>query len=174
MYLNSCTKECIQLAQSDLTARLLSCCWLSNCGTNQNCTYSFDVFLVPSLKDALKNISSSKWENVCLEEYGNITEYLAKNQKNEYNQHWNENVRKIKSAYLPPILEKISAAPNYLGFSNEFLVDIRFNLLAIFMSDMYSTFYSDEFFNKLLEVYLSGHLPCGWHGKYPSGELMVF
>lgn len=174
MYLNSCTKECIQLAQSDLTARLLSCCWLSNCGTHQNCTYSFDVFLVFSLKDALKNISSSKWENVCLEEYGNITEYLAKNQKNEYNQHWNENVRKIKSAYLPPILEKISAAPNYLDFSNEFLVDIRFNLLAIFMSDMYSTFYSDEFFNKLLEVYLSGHLPCGWHGKYPSGELMVF
>ena len=103
MYLNSCTKECIQLAQSDLTARLLSCCWLSNCGTNQNCTYSFDVFLVSSLKDALKNISSSKWENVCLEEYGNITEYLAKNQKNEYNQHWNENVRKIKSAYLPQI-----------------------------------------------------------------------
>lgn len=71
-------------------------------------------------------------------------------------------------------MEKISAAPNYLDFSNDFLVVIRFHLLAIFMSDIYSTFYSDEFFDKLLEVYLSGHLPCGWHGKYPSRELMVF
>ena len=67
-------------------------------------------------------------------------------------------------------MKKISAPPKYLDFSKEFLDDIKFNLLAIFMSDIHSTFYSDEFFIQLLEVYWSGHFPCGWHGKYPSGR----
>lgn len=38
--------------------------------------------------------------------------------------------------------------------------------------------YANEFFPEIwkhiLEVYLSGGFPCGWNGRYPAGELVVF
>ncbi|WP_338767666.1 hypothetical protein [Massilia sp. METH4] len=38
--------------------------------------------------------------------------------------------------------------------------------------------YSNEYFPRLwqemLKVYLSNGFPCGWHGRYPEGKLVVF
>lgn len=38
--------------------------------------------------------------------------------------------------------------------------------------------YSNEYFSPLWEeilaVYLNNGLPCGWHGRYPEGKLVVF
>ena len=35
-------------------------------------------------------------------------------------------------------------------------------------------FDQNEFFDRMLKIYLSGHLPCGWSGEYPEGKFFVY
>ena len=48
------------------------------------------------------------------------------------------------------------------------------NIVLILMANFYSDFYKADFFIALLEIYLSGHLPCGWNGSYPEGKIMIY
>lgn len=52
--------------------KLVNCNWLKQCGCAESCTYDFDTYQVKSEKEAIKGILSTKWENVCLEEMGNL------------------------------------------------------------------------------------------------------
>jgi len=31
-----------------------------------------------------------------------------------------------------------------------------------------------HFYLDLFEIYEKGYFPCGWRGKYPAGELIVY
>ena len=42
------------------------------------------------------------------------------------------------------------------------------------MINFYSEYYKSDFFDKMLAIYLSGHLPCGWSGEYPEGRFFVY
>ena len=33
---------------------------------------------------------------------------------------------------------------------------------------------TDNFYEKIFKVYKQGGWPCGWNGKYPSGEIIVY
>lgn len=127
-----------------------------------------------SKRDVEKNINSIKWENLCLERRGDFTEYLLKNHKAKYNKYWNVEVRMIKEKYISKISEKIGIALQDNDLSIDVLDDIKMNILSIFMLEYYSEYYSSEFYNKMLEIYLAGHLPCGWSGKYPDGKFIVY
>ena len=54
------------------------------------------------------------------------------------------------------------------------LDDVPFNIITLFMLDFYSECFKSEFFDKMLAIYLSGHLPCGWSGEYPDGKFFVY
>lgn len=154
--------------------KLIECNWLENCGTKRKCQYSFEAYQVMDTHKMLKNIQSIKWENACLDKRGYLTEYLCLNVQGEYDRYWNTTVRTIKANYLPKILDKIQVAIGDNNLPEEVMQDIRFNVLNIFMAEFYSAYYVSEFSKQLLEIYLSGHLPCGWHGKYPDGMIMMF
>lgn len=153
---------------------LLSCKWLQNCGEQQNMPYDFDFSFQEDSREVIKTINSIEWENVCLEESGNITEYLAVHNKEEYNKNWNQLVKKIKLEVLPQIIDKIQEEIAKKGFPENVIDDIKFNLVTILTSDAYSKYYSSEFCSRLLKIYTSGHLPCGWDGEYPDGKIVVF
>lgn len=109
-----------------------------------------------------------------MEEQGNLTGYLHMNHRTEYNEYWNKEVGIIKEKYLPAIVDKIGIKLKEKKYSPEIMNDIRYNLIIIMMADFYSEFYTSYFYTNILEIYLSGHVPCGWQGKYPSGKLIVF
>jgi len=95
------------------------------------------------------------------------------NHKNEYNKYWNSEIELIKKEYLPSILDKIIER-NEKRFLIEILDDVKMNIVLILMADFYSDFYKADFFIALLEIYFSGHLPCGWNGSYPEGKIMIY
>lgn len=174
--------------------KLLECELLKNCGTNNFNDYiiktkdentnnlyissahmkdEIDIYLIKDKEEAVKNISSIKWENLCLELNGNFTEFLFTNFREKYN-FWNKYVNELKDNYLPLIIENIELILQEKNYPKIFLDDVMFNLITIFMLDIYSEFYYEGFFENILHVYLSGHLVCGWYGKYPKGKLMVY
>lgn len=151
---------------------ILNCQWLYRCGRVDN--FEFAVQYLNSKRDVEKNINGIKWENLCIDRRGDFTTYLFKNHKLEYNKNWNDEVREIKEKYIPMISEKVSIALTNNGMMSNILNDINMNILSIFMLEYYSEYYSCDFYNKMLEIYLAGHLPCGWAGEYPNGKFVVY
>lgn len=161
-------------ASETLYQKLLCCDWLQNCGSEVNTNDQTKYQLVKERSKAIKGIEGTKWENVCLAEYGNLSEYLCLNHKKEYNENWNRIVNYIKKERLPALAEKIKVALAEAEYPSSVLDDIQFNLLAIMVCDVFSDRFHSDFFDNLLEIYLSGHIPCGWKGKYPAGIILVY
>lgn len=42
------------------------------------------------------------------------------------------------------------------------------------MLNYYSDYYKDEFYEKMLKIYLSGRLPCGRTGSLKNGMFLVY
>lgn len=158
--------------EKEFVESILNCQWLQRCG--QIDSLGFEVEYLNNKKVVEKNINSVKWENICLDKKGDFTTYLFKNHKAEYNKYWNDEVETIKEQYLSKITEKVNMALINSGLSVDILDDISMNLLSIFMLEYYSEYYSCDFYNKMLKIYLAGHLPCGWIGEYPDGKFIVY
>ena len=160
------------IIEKEFVETILNCQWLQRCGQIDN--LGFDVEYLSSKRDVEKNINATKWENICLERKGDFTTYLLKNHKAQYNKYWNEEVRRIKEQYISKISEKVNIALTNSDLSVDILDDIKMNILSIFMLEYYSEYYSSDFYNKMMKIYLAGHLPCGWIGEYPNGKFIVY
>jgi len=79
-----------------------------------------------------------------------------------------------KIRYDSKICKKIQEGISIKSLPESIIDDIKFNLITILMSDLFSDYYNSEFYRQLYQIYISGHLPCGWEGKYPSGRMIVF
>lgn len=75
---------------------------------------------------------------------------------------------------LPDIVKKIQEGIIMKNLPESIVDDIKFNLVTILISDALSDYYILEFYRHLYQIYLSGHLPCGWEGEFPNGRLIVF
>lgn len=161
----------------EIYINLVNCSWFKKCGCAEYYTYDFEIYPISTESEAVKGILSTKWENICLEERGNLTAYLSCNHKDKY-KHWNYEVEIIKKEYLPQIRERLEKNVKEHNFSEEIskelLNEISFNIISIFMADFYSEYYQCAFYENVLKIYLTGQLPCGWDGKYPEGRIMVY
>ncbi|WP_373351122.1 hypothetical protein [Acinetobacter bereziniae] len=43
-----------------------------------------------------------------------------------------------------------------------------------YIFNCYANGYFPPIWQEILQVYYAGGLPCGWHGFYPDGKLVVF
>ena len=80
----------------------------------------------------------------------------------------------IKSEYIEILSEKVKKSSIIDDIGEDVLIDFKSCMIDLFLSDYYSDCYEGEFHKHLLDIYLSGHLPCGWNGKYPQGKFMVY
>lgn len=158
--------------KKDFLDKINNCAWFENCGDG-----SYDRFEVVVVKDrekAIKSVTSMKWGNICLEAQNDLTSYLFFNQRESYEKDWNNEVVHIKQEYWSKMSDPILAALEARGLPEEVLKDVQFNVVALFMANFYSECYSSAFYEQMLEIYLSGHLPCGWSGGKKSGKFMVY
>lgn len=152
--------------------QVMECNWLKNCGKEGD--FGFEVEYIKSQSKVKKLINGIKWENICLEECGDLTAFLHIHYNEDYNKYWNEMVKKIKKDYISVISESLEAALQDNKDKDSIIIDIKSNLVTIFMLNFYSEYYKSDFYDKMLEIYLSGHLPCGWNGDYPEGSFIVY
>ena len=87
---------------------------------------------------------------------------------------WNTLVELIKSEYLEKLSDKVKKLWIDEDTSEDVWIDFSSSMIDLFLLDYYAGYYKSEFHDQLLEIYLSGHLPCGWKGKYPQGNFIVY
>lgn len=148
--------------------------WLKYCGTESNFPQGIEYTYLSNKKKMVKSVNGIEWENICLEESNNLTGYLAKNEPEIYNGNWNTLVKKIKAEVLPKITDDIEKQIIRLGLPKDILNAVKFDIVSIIMVLSYEEYYKSVFYNEMLEIYLSGHIPCGWNGKYPEGNIFIY
>ena len=163
-------KEKIKMnLRKEFIDNMLACPWLKMCGRKED--LEFDVEYLNREEEVQKSIDSIKWENVCLDRMGDFTAYLSKHYNEEYNKYWNERVGIIKKEYMPIISDNINEVLLSKKMSFDIMDDLRMNILSLFMLEYYSDFYTSEFYEKMLYIYMKGHLPCGWLGRISQREI---
>lgn len=155
----------------ELYQNLLSIDFFAQCGNSVEGLYEFDVCTEKDLNKAIKSLSKTSWENIILEEQNKLTTYLFKNYRDKYNNTWNNQAEINQKELIPPIIQKLEDK----NIEKEVIEDTKWILMSILMYDYYSEFgYKSEFLDQILNIWKSGHLPCGYSGKYPNGKLRVF
>ena len=159
----------------EFVERLYSIPWFQNCGE--------DIpglgIRVLSKEEVIKFNSSIKWGNTVLDFQGDLTVKLSKRQiareGDEY-KLWNGMVNEWKNIYLPKLdgvwvtkLEEIDLN------TKEVINMVRFCILDIVIADAYRKIVPvDAFFENMMKIYESGHLPCGWSGKKDKGTFYIY
>lgn len=154
---------------NDAVDRLLKIDWFANVG---NQCFIPNVKVAASLNDANFSLSSPDWENVTLEESNEISGYLAVKHTVIF-QEWNQLAKDAKVFWKDELLKKI---PHLDGFDNVlFLQCIEWDVIHYLIEDAYKDKIKKPlFFDSLIHIYESGHMPCGWDGVWPNGKLVVY
>ncbi|MBS9429828.1 hypothetical protein CE143_15995 [Photorhabdus luminescens] len=149
--------------------RLLSIDWFSNVGNQLKIP---SIKIVKSSSDANQYISAPEWEDVTLEAANDISGFLAINHSIVF-QNWNNIAKDAKIFLEKEVIEKI---PDIDGFDTLILSQcVSWDIVHYLIEDTYKDKLKKPlFFEKLIEVYESGHLPCGWDGEWPNGNLIVY
>ncbi|MBN3163201.1 MULTISPECIES: hypothetical protein [Pectobacterium] len=148
--------------------RLLKINWFSAVGDTVQLP---GVRQVKDKHEFMKSIDGIEWENTTLEAGNEITGLLAKKFSNDYH-HWNPLVREAKKILDGEVLPSISS--NII--TNEVILNnVKWDLVNYLMEDAYKDKIKKPlFFDSLICIYESGHIPCGWDGVWPNGNLVVY
>lgn len=152
--------------------RILNCNWLANCGVKGQEPPGVRYDWETDKEEVIKYMNSSRfehvWQSISLEEENKITRFLFFNHPEEYHGKWNGYAQEVREMLLPHIIPAITEQIDRLELPREIaLADIRWNVLGIAISSYYRDFIRSAFYENLLDLYCSGHLPFGWRGKYP-------
>ena len=134
----------------------------------------FQCEYIPTIEQVMQTIDGIKWENKRLDEYGNISAYLCKNHKEVYNSQWNKTVAEVKSSIIPAVDNQIEKLYVGLKIRKTLTDNIRYDILGIAMALVYRDYIKSEFYLRLLQIYKSGHIPCGWKGKNEHGYFLIY
>lgn len=149
--------------------KLLGIKWFSSIG--KPCHIS-DINVANSSNEAGIYLSNPDWENVTLEESNKISGYLAVRYADLF-QEWNKLAKEAKAFWNDELLKNI---PNLDGFDNVLLLQcIEWDVIHYLIEDAYKgKLKKSLFFDSLICIYESGHIPCGWDGVRPNGNLVVY
>lgn len=155
----------------NLYQELLFIDYFNQCGNAVDGLYEFDIYVEKDLGRAIKSLSKTSWSNITLTELNHLTEYLFENHRDSYNSKWNEQAEMNRKELIPPIISKLEEK----HIRKEIIDDMKWLLMCILMYDYYFEFgFESELLNQVRVIWKSGHLPCGYSGKYPNGKLRVY
>jgi hypothetical protein len=152
--------------------------WFNNCGMEPPDDLPFHIQRSIDISSAISTALDPDWQNAGTAAQGDLSGYLAGHHYDSYGGHWNNLSRKsheiIKSEIMPKVEEAL------INISADELLDIvLLDLNRIAIHSIYKKHYKriPDFYERLLKVYKSGHLPCGWIGDFdlwPEGKLVVY
>ena len=149
--------------------------YFSNCKrkTVPNIKYEYEFV---TEKKMIKSLEGTKWGNLRLEIVNELTGFLFINYNEIYCREYNKLIDLIKTQYLSKIETMYTDNLNKVFGNAKELVKsrIQWDILHIIVADTFKNYFNMEFYYVLLEVYKNGQFPCGWHGKYPYGSIMIF
>ncbi|MDE1186006.1 MAG: hypothetical protein PW844_05935 [Pantoea sp.] len=158
----------MRLSQKSIN-RISNINWFANVGVMQNIP---DIIVENSLSEAALKLSESQWEDTTLEASNSISAFVSVNFPKLFDD-WNIVAQEARLFFDAKITSSI---PSINGIDNNLLIHcVSWDITHYFIEDYYKEcLRGDLFFNRLVSVYESGHLPCGWNGKWPSGKLIIY
>jgi hypothetical protein len=117
-------------------------------------------------------LGGPEWENVTLEGANKILSYLSVKHTVIF-QDWNKLIKESKDFFEKELLAII---PHLNGFDNTLLHQcLEWDIIHYLVEDSYKENLKEPFFfEELISIYESGHIPCGWTGKWPNGQMIVY
>lgn len=150
--------------------------WFANCGKDTEILLNFKYEFI-NKSDMLKSISDVQWDNIENEEFNILYDWFR---TSSICLDWDRTVKSIRKENMPEfdklVLEKIN---KIFGKNSKLVIDsFHYDLLMIIMKLTIEKHFSSEhepmFFNDILKIYQAGHIPCGWCGDYPEGEILIY
>lgn len=166
-----------EFSASDLESRIDSIRWFENVGKPFEFDLSMKAVSVSSWSEAIELCEDVVWENTTLEAQNQLTEWLALNAKESF-QDWNSIVLEHKKRTLEKLTEeKILPFLKSRDLDSIIADCVAWDMLGALMENSYldlKTGHKNFFFLEIFSVYEAGHFPCGWHGDFPDGRLSVY
>jgi hypothetical protein len=132
-----------------------------------------DYTVLSSVTQMRASLTNGIWENIVLEESRNITSFLARMHPAE-DQKWNDLARSAKAFLHQKMEGKISRLITTHVLSDEDADFVRFDLVNLLVMDNYRPYVTSGFFDQLADIYINGHIPCGWNGEHPAGSIIIY
>lgn len=160
---------------SDVAGRLKNIDWFSQCGKPVCLDLTVQTKQVGGWDEAISACKSLEWENVQLEAQNQLTLFLHNHDRANY-QNWNHIVAAHKESTVNPLTrKKLTPFQTQHGLDITLVHSVQWDVLGALMEDSYlNSGHSAFFFLEMLLIYEAGHVPCGWHGQWPSGTLVIY
>ena len=133
-----------------------------------------DAVQVKSCKQAEEYFTSEDWQDTTLEAANRLSAACMRLHPKWSAKRWDELVTKIKDFTEPLIEGKITRLMREQDFTQVLEDWVKWDILAYCKEQEFSGELASGFFSRLGDIYIAGHYPCGWIGKYPLGELVIF
>ncbi len=158
----------------EMKDRLQKINWLSNCGSQDMLRLTNEFIYIKKIKEIEKMLDGVKWGNTCMNVRNDLTEYLSLYHPDLYH-FWNPMVDEVKDDIISSVSQQIIDRCKDLEIPEKMVDYIFMDIVNIAVTYSYRQYYELEFYNDMLKIYESGHLPCGWlGGKYPNGKFKIY
>jgi len=157
-----------------LLERIRNINWFHKIGEPLGSSFDFEIVGIQTWEEAPIYYHSDLWEDAELEAQGELTTFLSRLHKAEY-QEWNKLNAASREFLKNEVEEKIMPFAHSHNLDKAFLSTLQWCLVGALREDAYKECNPPvRFFTDLLDIYEAGHFPCGWvEGKWPEGKLVV-
>lgn len=162
--------------EGSLVARINQINWLSRCGLPLGGDLTLRTRSVETQTEAEALNIGKLWGDAELEFQNQLTLHLHEHARSEY-QAWNRVVERAKEEVIVPLESIWRPLLQQRNLSATVISSLQWDVLGALMESAYRDIPArPAFFLPVLEVYESGHLPCGWDGEYNvrKGTLLVW
>jgi hypothetical protein len=142
---------------------------------------------IKSWDEAMRHALTSKWENTKFDAQNELSESLFLKSRStppaitkDRLKSWNAIVTFAKKECVPLLVEAVVLPSlSTAGLATEskrgdILHVIKEDMMYIILGAAYSDVVPNGLFVEMQKVYVNGQFPCGWTGKFPEGQLVVF
>jgi len=149
--------------------------WFAACGRSLAIGLPFPTSPVGSWAEAIQRCSDQTWEDATLEAQNRLTEFLHTQHRDRY-RDWNDIAIVAKERVVTPLRDRVwRPFAERHGLTKVLANCVSWDVLAAIMEYEYRDCPGrPEYFLHLLRLYRAGHIPCGWSGEWPAGQLFVW
>ncbi|MGE7942879.1 hypothetical protein ACQKNB_12405 [Lysinibacillus xylanilyticus] len=152
--------------------RIIKIKFFSKCGETSIINTHFNYKFAKNWNEVEKNCND-KWDNIKLKARNKITSSLHENWREQYRE-WNNITDEANLFLNEDVLPRLFQYLKDNGLNENIYESIEWDLLSSMMEYSYSPYTGVGFYTELLKIYESGHIPCGWIGKWPEGKMLIF
>lgn len=120
----------------------------------------------------LESINTLEWENIGINAR-NLLSMQILTHIPEQKKLWNDHVGDVRPQVIELVDRKLSPWMRSGTLPEEVVHSVRWDLLHLCMYEGHKPLVSIPFYDEMKAWYLAGHLPCGWQGDFPVGQMMV-